>query len=322
MKNKNHDDERFQLPDPQAQLGALGYAAIFIDYENVYYHMRSAYADIPELNDFVIDLLMSLQKRLEETFLVRSIISKAYADFERLRSTPQGSLYLMGVETHNVLGTEHKNAADMKLCIDAMEVLYTRPEIQTFVIFAGDRDYIPLIQHLKKQAKTVISVGFEGSFSGDLLLNVGRQNFIDAEGLFRKERLEKLEEMSKRFNDYVKAEQERLDQRERELLEKKQDDESKSLRLVTSAPEEPESSVKSLSGDIGSKAPSGENGKVGIESLRRDRQFHGSDPTEFNKPITDIDQDERACLDLILRQYGKHPEVYLTPFLRSFVFSA
>jgi len=51
------------------------------------------------------------------------------------------------------------------------------------VIFAGDRDYIPLIQHLKKQAKTVISVGFEGSFSGDLLLNVGRQNFIDANGL-------------------------------------------------------------------------------------------------------------------------------------------
>jgi hypothetical protein len=90
------------------------------------------------LNDYVIDILMNLQQRLEEKYHVRSIIAKAYADFERLRSTPQGLLYLMGVETHNVLGTEHKNAADMKLCIDAMEVMSTRSEIETFVIFAGE----------------------------------------------------------------------------------------------------------------------------------------------------------------------------------------
>ena len=160
------------------------FAAIFIDYENVYYHLIHQYADIPELNDFVVELLMNLQRHLDEHFHVQPIISKAYADFERLKSTPQGSLYLMGVETVNVLGTDHKNAADMRLCIDAMEVMYTRPEIRSFVIFAGDRDYIPLIQHLKKLAKNVISVGFEGSFSGDLMLNVGRTNFIDAISLF------------------------------------------------------------------------------------------------------------------------------------------
>jgi len=36
----------------------------------------------------------------------------------------------------------------------------------------------------------------------------------------------------------------------------------------------------------------------------------------FRKPITDLDENERTCLDLILRNYSKHPEVYLTPFLR------
>jgi hypothetical protein len=57
------------------------FAAIFIDYENVYYHLRNTYADISELRDFVVELLMNLQKHLEEKFGLRSIIAKAYADY-------------------------------------------------------------------------------------------------------------------------------------------------------------------------------------------------------------------------------------------------
>lgn len=87
----------------------MDYTAIFVDYENVYYHLRNKYADIPELSDFVVELLMNLQKHLEEKFGLRSIIAKAYADYERIKATPQGSLYLMGVETVYVLGTEHEN---------------------------------------------------------------------------------------------------------------------------------------------------------------------------------------------------------------------
>jgi len=37
--------------DIETPSGVLGYAAIFIDYENVYYHLKSTYADISELND-------------------------------------------------------------------------------------------------------------------------------------------------------------------------------------------------------------------------------------------------------------------------------
>src|SRR5207253_1786126 len=44
----------------------------------------------------------------------------------------------------------------------------------------GDRDYIPVIQHLKKHGRTVRVVGFPASVSGDLLTNVGEENFLDA----------------------------------------------------------------------------------------------------------------------------------------------
>lgn len=156
------------------------YAAVFIDFENVYYHLRKRLLNEERTQDVIIDLIRSLREYIQDQRNESCIIQHAYADFEQLEVNAMGPLYLMGVETHNVLGTEHKNAADMRLCIDCLETLYTRSEIGTFVFVAGDRDYIPVIQHLKKRAKTVIAVAFKDNISGDLLMNVGDKGYVDA----------------------------------------------------------------------------------------------------------------------------------------------
>ena len=168
------------------------YAAVFIDFENVYYFLKNHFHDPPDLNDIVLDIVRNLREKLSATGL-DSLISYAYADFERLATAPQGALYLMGVSTRNVLGTDHKNAADMQLCIDALEVMYTRPDIGTFVLVAGDRDYIPVLQHLRRQARQVLVAGFRESVSGDLLQNIGAAQFIDARDLLPPARVEQLE---------------------------------------------------------------------------------------------------------------------------------
>ncbi|WP_201983266.1 NYN domain-containing protein [Hymenobacter rubidus] len=172
---------------------ASPYAAVFIDFENVYYFLKNHFHDPPDLNDIVLDIVRSLREQLSTQGL-DSLISYAYADFERMATAPQGALYLMGVSTRNVLGTDHKNAADMQLCIDALEVMYTRPEIGTFVLVAGDRDYIPVLQHLRRQARQVLVAGFRESVSGDLLQNIGAQQFIDARDLLAPERVAQLEQ--------------------------------------------------------------------------------------------------------------------------------
>ena len=171
---------------------ASPYAAVFIDFENVYYFLKNHFHDPPDLNDIVLDIVRTLREQLSAKGL-DSLISYAYADFERLATAPQGALYLMGVSTRNVLGTDHKNAADMQLCIDALEVMYTRPDIGTFVLVAGDRDYIPVLQHLRRQARQVLVAGFRESVSGDLLQNIGAAQFIDARDLLAPERVEQLE---------------------------------------------------------------------------------------------------------------------------------
>ena len=169
------------------------YAAVFIDFENVYYFLKNHFHDPPDLNDYVLEMVRRLREKLLDQGL-DSLVINAYADFERLPSAPQGALYLAGVITRNVLGTAHKNAADMQLCIDALEVHYTRPEIGTFVLVAGDRDYIPLLRHLRRQARQVLVAGFRESVSGDLLQNIGAQQFIDARDLLAPERVAELEQ--------------------------------------------------------------------------------------------------------------------------------
>ncbi|SFQ71977.1 NYN domain-containing protein [Hymenobacter arizonensis] len=192
---------------------ASPYAAIFIDFENIYYFLKNHFQDPPELNDYVLDIVGTLRKQLHEKGL-DSLISYAYADFERLATAPQGALYLMGVSTRNVLGTDHKNAADMQLCIDALEVMYTRPDIGTFVLVAGDRDYIPLLQHLRRQARQVLVAGFRESVSGDLLQNIGAENFLDARDLLAPESVAQLE---KRRSDRPRANADQRRQREQSL---------------------------------------------------------------------------------------------------------
>lgn len=155
-------------------------AAILIDFENIYYYLRQSTYDSQDVSDVIAGLVQRLRRYMMEKYNEEAISLDAYADFERISESAQGALYLIGVETHNVLGTDHKNAADMKLCIDALATLYTRQEIRSFVVVAGDRDYIPVIQHLKKHGRTVRVVGFPASVSGDLLTNVGEENFLDA----------------------------------------------------------------------------------------------------------------------------------------------
>lgn len=154
-------------------------AAIFIDFENIYYFLKNDAGTVANAEDSSVDLLRKLKQFVQDTYDEHAISLDAYADFERIEDNAQSALYLLGIETHNVLGTDHKNAADMKLCIDALDVLYTREEIRTFVVVAGDRDYIPLIRHLKKHGRVVRVAGFRQAVSGDLLANVGDEFFID-----------------------------------------------------------------------------------------------------------------------------------------------
>jgi uncharacterized protein (TIGR00288 family) len=59
--------------------------------------------------------------------------------------------------------TKTKNAADMAMIVDAMDILFTRSSVDVFCIVSSDCDFTPLIMRLRSQCKQVIGFGKHGA---------------------------------------------------------------------------------------------------------------------------------------------------------------
>ncbi len=55
-------------------------------------------------------------------------------------------------------GIAQKNNADIQLVVDALDVAYTNPLIDSFCIVSGDSDYTPLVGRLKAMGKFVLGI--------------------------------------------------------------------------------------------------------------------------------------------------------------------
>jgi hypothetical protein len=76
-----------------------------------------------------------------------------------------------------------KNSADIRLCVDALDLCYSKEHIDTFVIVSGDSDFSPLVSKLKENGKRVIGLGIKESSSNLLVDNC--DEFIYYEDLER-----------------------------------------------------------------------------------------------------------------------------------------
>ena len=133
-------------------------AALMIDFDNVTLAIRS-------------DLSAQLRKLLQsDIFKGKVSVQRAYADWRRY---PQ---YIVPLSEASIdlifapaFGSNKKNATDIRLAIDALELVFIRPEIGTFILLSGDSDFSSLVLKLKEYGKFVIGVGIRES-SSDLLV--------------------------------------------------------------------------------------------------------------------------------------------------------
>ena len=62
-------------------------------------------------------------------------------------------------------GSSQKNSLDIQLVIDALEIAYQNPLIDSFCIVSGDSDYTPLVGKLKSMGKYVLGISRSESAS-------------------------------------------------------------------------------------------------------------------------------------------------------------
>ncbi|MFN2586773.1 MAG: NYN domain-containing protein [Actinomycetota bacterium] len=130
--------------------------ALFLDFENLALGAR----DRGERLDMAV-IMEALSER------GRVVVRRAYADWN-LFSEHRGGLVGERIEMIEIpqrTGMVRKNAADIKLAVDACELAFQREFITTFVIASGDSDFTPLVLKLRELNKKVIGVGVEGSTS-------------------------------------------------------------------------------------------------------------------------------------------------------------
>lgn len=133
-------------------------AALLIDFDNVTMGVRS-------------DLNAELRNLLSSDIVKGKVsVQRAYADWRRypqyIVPLAESSIDLIFAPAY---GSSKKNATDIRLAIDALELVFTRPEIGTFILLSGDSDFSSLVIKLKEYGKYVIGVGIRES-SSDLLV--------------------------------------------------------------------------------------------------------------------------------------------------------
>src|SRR5688572_14207700 len=146
------------LPPPPYQHAPN--AALLIDFDNVTMGIRS-------------DLAAELRSLLSSEIIKGKVaVQRAYADWRRY---PQYIVPLSEASVDLIFapayGSSKKNATDIRLAIDALELVFTRPEIGVFILLSGDSDFSSLVLKLKEYGKYVIGVGIRESSSDLLVMN-------------------------------------------------------------------------------------------------------------------------------------------------------
>lgn len=100
----------------------------------------------------------------------RLALTRAYADW----SMPVNARYRKQLVDRAVdliqlfPASGSKNGADIRLAVDALEDMGRMPDVGTMVLAAGDSDFIPLAQRLKRMGRFVVAVGVSGATSRSL----------------------------------------------------------------------------------------------------------------------------------------------------------
>ena len=155
--------------------------AVYLDFDNI---VLSRYDHVHGRNSFQRDK----PKGLDAVKLTRAIVdvgavldfassfgtlvlTRAYADWSAdINAGYRGQLVGRAVDLVQLFpaAAYGKNAADIRLAVDAVEDMFRLPDLTHVVIVAGDSDYIPLAQRCKRLGRYVVGIGVAGSSSKSL----------------------------------------------------------------------------------------------------------------------------------------------------------
>ena len=124
----------------------------------------------------MLDIDAILERLVEKG---KVIVKRSYADWGRFEKY-RVLMHDAGIQMMEIpeRGKTGKNHADIQLCVDAMDLCYSKEHVDTFVIVSGDSDFTPLVSKLKENGKSVIGLGMKESTSDLLAVELRRVHLL------------------------------------------------------------------------------------------------------------------------------------------------
>lgn len=155
--------------------------AVFVDFENIRYSTINSFGREP-------DPLQWRDMAMEHGLMA---VARAYADFDQHPEAVRTRLDVAGFEAFHypakrvtdASGRErYTSRSDLNMAVDIINTALVRPDINTFMIFSGDKDFIRLVTTLRNRlGKRVIIAGVPGSVSPELVTAAGEEDQIEME---------------------------------------------------------------------------------------------------------------------------------------------
>jgi uncharacterized LabA/DUF88 family protein len=137
--------------------------AVFIDYDNI---------EISASDKLGKDVDVEWSLVLEAAAQIgRVVVRRAYADWSSYGGDRQRELLGSGVELVHVSSKRGKNAADIRIVIDALEFMTGgNTNITHIMLVSGDGDFTELVHRLRGRGIKVVGLGVSGA-SAEYLIN-------------------------------------------------------------------------------------------------------------------------------------------------------
>jgi uncharacterized LabA/DUF88 family protein len=153
--------------------------AVFVDFENIRYSTINSFGREP-------DPIAWRDKALRYGLMS---VARAYADFDQHPLQARTRLDVAGFESHHYPAKRTTDShgreklasrSDLNLVIDIINTALVRPDIEIFLLFTGDKDFIRLVTTLRNRlGRRVVICGVPGSVSPDLVAAAGEEDPVE-----------------------------------------------------------------------------------------------------------------------------------------------
>jgi len=173
--------------------GVPSSSILLVDLEN-FYLAREQNSGVYAANEFSTDLEALSKFVVEVSGDRRVTVRRAYANYNTARQSSEfgrwdfflqkapKALMERGIEPVQVFrfpGGGNKNAADMRMAMDASVLVAENPRIEQCILVTGDADFIPLILDLKRRGIEVVVIGVRAHTKTVLLRYCDRFEYFE-----------------------------------------------------------------------------------------------------------------------------------------------